>query len=209
MYNRFNNPNLNPVTIEGYKMAKGKLTELTNYEKALYEHEWGLDTKEKIIWLNQEFELSTLYDIGAKLHTIQRVNPTDDPITLHITSYGGDLYSALGLIDTIQSFPVKVNTHAVGACMSAGSLILISGTGERTMTNNTTIMVHEGSSFEHGKTSDVLSSSKHLENLRKKMIEMFIQHTNKPKAFWNRVMTKDTYIDSKQAIEYGIVDSIK
>ena len=38
---------------------------------------------------------------------------------------------------------------------------------------------------------------------------MFIQHTNKPKAFWNRVMTKDTYIDSKQAIEYGIVDSIK
>ena len=208
MYNRFNNPNLNPVTIEGYKMAKGKLTELTNYEKALYEHEWGLDTKEKIIWLNQEFELSTLYDIGAKLHTIQRVNPTDDPITLHITSYGGDLYSALGLIDTIQSFPVKVNTHAVGACMSAASVLLACGTGKRTMTKHSTVMVHEGSAFEAGKTTDVMKGVDHLKELQKEINKLMGSVTNKDQRFWELTQRNDTYLNAEQCLEYGLIDKI-
>ena len=30
------------------------------------------------------------------------------------------------------------------------------GTGKRSMTKNSTVMVHEGSAFESGKTSDVL-----------------------------------------------------
>tara|TARA_R100000750_G_C2285990_1_gene73062 strand:- start:282 stop:632 length:351 start_codon:yes stop_codon:yes gene_type:complete len=114
----------------------------------------------------------------------------------------------LGTIDYFNSLPVKVNTHCIGACMSAAAVILACGTGKRTMSENSTVMVHEGSAFEAGKTSDVLKGADHLKKLQTNINRILGKVTKKTQEFWEEVSKQDTYLTSEQCLEYGIVDEV-
>ena len=130
------------------------------------EMEWGVNSKSNTTFMNYEFDIDSLYSVITRIDYLLRVNPNTD-INLNIASYGGDVYAMLGLVDYIRSLPVKVNTHCVGTCMSAASVLLASGTGKRTMTKHSTVMVHEGQAFEAGKTTDVMKGVDHLKELQK------------------------------------------
>ena len=84
-------------------------------EESFYmkEIEWGVNSDTNTTWVNHEFEIDSVYSVQVKLDYLQRVNPQQD-INLNITSYGGDVYAMLGLVDVIRGLPVKVNTHCVG-----------------------------------------------------------------------------------------------
>ena len=92
--------------------------------------------------------------------------------------------------------------------MSAAAVILACGTGKRTMSENSTVMVHEGSAFEVGKTSDVLKGADHLKKLQTNINRILGKVTNKTQEFWEEVSKQDTYLTSEQCLEYGIVDEI-
>ncbi len=92
--------------------------------------------------------------------------------------------------------------------MSAAAVILACGTGKRTMSENSTVMVHEGSAFEAGKTSDVLKGADHLKKLQSNINRILGEVTNKDQEFWEEVSKQDTYLTSEQCLEYGIVDEI-
>jgi ATP-dependent Clp protease protease subunit len=115
----------------------------------------------------------------------------------------------LGTIDYFKSLPVKVNTHCFGACMSAAAVILACGTGVRSMSENSTVMVHEGSAFEVGKTSDVIKGADHLKKLQKNINRILGNVTKKPQEFWNKICKQDTYLTAEEALNFGIIDKIK
>ena len=176
-------------------------------EKLFKQMEWGLNLKTNTMYLTYEIDSDQLYSVMTRFDNFIQYNEGKD-INLVISSYGGDVYSMLGTIDYFKTLPVKVNTHCVGACMSAAAVILACGTGERTMTENSTVMVHEGSAFEHGKTSDVLKGADHLKKLQKNINRILSEVTNKDIRFWDRVSKQDTYLTSEECLEYGIVDKI-
>ena len=120
------------------------------------EMEWGVNSKTNTTYMNYEFDIDSLYSTIVKLDYLVRVNPHLS-INLNIASYGGDVYAMLGLVDYIKGLPVQVNTHCIGTCMSAASVLLAGGTGTRTMSKNSTVMVHEGSAIETGKVGDVIN----------------------------------------------------
>ena len=159
------------------------------------------------MYLSYEIDQDQLYAVMTRFDNFVRLNPKQD-IKLNITSYGGDVYAMLGTIDYFKSLPVKVNTHCVGACMSAAAVILACGTGKRTMTKNSTVMVHEGSAFESGKTSDVLKGADHLKKLQNNINRIMGEVTNKSTEFWEGVSKSDTYLTSSECLEYCIVDEI-
>ena len=165
----------------------------------------NLDTS--TMYLSYEIDQDQLYAVMTRFDNFVRVNPKQD-VTLNITSYGGDVYAMLGTIDYFKSLPVKVNTHCVGACMSAAAVILACGTGKRTMTENSTVMVHEGSAFEGGKTSDVLKGADHLKKLQKNINRILGEVTKKDSSFWEGVSKNDCYFTAEECLEYGIIDEI-
>ena len=85
--------------------------------------EWGINIKSNTMYLTYEIEQDTLYAVMTRFDNFIQHNPNSD-INLNIASYGGDVYSMLGIIDYFKTLPVKVNTHCVGACMSAAAVIL-------------------------------------------------------------------------------------
>ena len=178
-------------------------------EEAFYmkDMEWGVNSKTNTTYMNYEFDIDSLYSTIVKCDYLIRVNP-NTPINLNIASYGGDVYAMLGLVDYIKGLPVKVNTHCVGTCMSAASVLLSCGTGERTITKHGTVMVHEGSAFEAGKTTDVMKGVDHLKDLQKDINEILGEVTKKDARFWELAGRNDSYFDAETCLEYGIVDKI-
>ena len=174
---------------------------------SMAEMEWGVNSTTNTTYMNFEFDIDSLYSTIVKLDYLQRVNPLED-INLNIASYGVDVYAMLGLCDYIKGMNVKVNTHCVGTCMSAASVLLACGTGERTMTKHSTVMVHEGSAVEVGKSTDVMRGVDHLKELQKDINKLMAEVTNKDEKFWKRMNRNDTYLDAKQCLEYGIIDKI-
>jgi len=169
--------------------------------------EWGINLNSNTMYLTYEIDTDQLYAVTTRFDNFVQYNKGKD-IHLIISSYGGDVYAMLGTIDFFNSLPVKVNTHCLGACMSAAAVILACGTGKRTMSENSTVMVHEGSAFEAGKTSDVLKGADHLKKLQSNINRILGEVTNKDQEFWEEVSKQDTYLTSEQCLEYGIVDEI-
>jgi|TARA_Y100000590_G_scaffold98879_1_gene112504 ATP-dependent Clp protease protease subunit len=169
--------------------------------------EWGINLNSNTMYLTYEIDTDQLYAVTTRFDNFVQYNKGKD-INLIISSYGGDVYAMLGTIDFFNSLPVKVNTHCLGACMSAAAVILACGTGKRTMSENSTVMVHEGSAFEAGKTSDVLKGADHLKKLQSNINRILGEVTNKDQEFWEEVSKQDTYLTSEQCLEYGIVDEI-
>ena len=181
---------------------------LTPNQQMMFKNlEWGINLQKSTMYLSYEIDQDQLYAVQTRFDNFIEVNPKQD-ITLNITSYGGDVYAMLGTIDYFKSLPVKVNTHCVGACMSAAAVILACGTGKRSMTENSTVMVHEGSAFESGKTSDVLKGADHLKKLQNNINRIMGDVTNKSTEFWEGVSKSDTYLTSDECLEYGIIDEI-
>ena len=185
-------------------MAKNYRNEEAFYMK---EMEWGVNSKTNTTYMNYEFDIDSLYSTIVKCDYLVRVNPGTD-INLNIASYGGDVYAMLGLVDYIRSLDVKVNTHCIGTCMSAASVLLAGGTGTRTMSKNSTVMVHEGSAIETGKVGDVMKGVDHLKELQKEINKLMEEVTNKDARFWELTKRNDTYLNAKQCLEYGIIDKI-
>ena len=169
--------------------------------------EWGINTKSNTMYLTYEIEQDSLYAVMTRFDNFIQHNEGQD-INLVLSSYGGDVYSMLGTIDYFKTLPVKVNTHCFGACMSAAAVILACGTGKRTMTANSTVMVHEGLAFEAGKTSDVLKGADHLKKLLENINRILGEVTNKSQEFWEGVSKQDTYLTAQECLDYGIIDEI-
>jgi len=181
---------------------------LTPNQQMMFKNlEWGINLETSTMYLSYEIDQDQLYAVMTRFDNFVRMNPKQD-VTLNITSYGGDVYAMLGTIDYFKSLPVKVNTHCVGACMSAAAVILACGTGKRSMTENSTVMVHEGSAFEGGKTSDVLKGADHLRKLQKNINRILGKVTKKDQNFWEGVSKNDSYFTAEECLEYGIIDEI-
>jgi|TARA_R110000824_G_scaffold82533_16_gene206956 ATP-dependent Clp protease protease subunit len=174
---------------------------------SMSEMEWGVNSDTNTTFMNFEFDIDSLYSTIVKIDYLVRVNPKKD-INLRIASYGGDVYAMLGLCDYIRGLDVKVNTHCVGTCMSAAAVLLACGTGNRTMTRHSTVMVHEGSAVEIGKSTDVMRGVDHLKELQKDINILLSEVTKKDTKFWTRVNRNDTYWDADKCLEYGLIDTI-
>ena len=170
--------------------------------------EWGISLDTNTMYLTYEIDTDQLYSVMSRFDNFIQYSGGKKDVTLVISSYGGDVYAMLGTIDYFNSLPVKVNTHCIGACMSAAAVILACGTGKRTMTENSTVMVHEGSAFEVGKTSDVIKGADHMKRLQININRILGDVTKKTQKFWEDISHQDTYLTSEECLDYGIVDEI-
>jgi len=65
------------------------------------------------------------------------------PITIHLSTPGGDCYPMMAMYDAIQAMPVEVTLVGWGRILSAGAVIL-QAADNRILANGTTVMMHDG-----------------------------------------------------------------
>lgn len=181
--------------------------------------------------LKSDFQLFSDRDVFIPTKTIKMLGPVDDimfektlvnlhtldsvtgDITIKLMSPGGDLDVARGIYDLIRGCKNRVNIQCYGLVASAATLILQAG-DLRCMSENSKLMIHVGSESmpqEHPRNIDALYNESRkdeawIENIYLKSIRE--KKKRFPKEKLRDILTWDTYIDPKEALDLGLIDKI-
>lgn len=172
----------------------------------------GLILRHNIDILNREITLSgqithkTLTKLDKQLKMLE-LQP--DEITIRISTPGGDMEAALGIIDRIRTSPCVINTIGTCIIMSAGLMILVSGQN-RKATKYARFMHHAASMGIHSsRMTTVENEVKYCKELERVTSNILATTTKKPYSYWASLGKHiDHYFNAEEALELGIVDEV-
>ncbi len=163
---------------------------------------------ERIIFLGTPVDDQIANLIVAQLLHLESDDPDKD-ISLYINSPGGSIYAGLAIYDTMQFIKPDVTTICFGMAMSMGSLLLAGGSpGKRLSLPNARILIHQPSGGYQGQSADIEIQAREILDLRKRMDEIYAQHTGQDIERVHADMDRDRYFTPEQAQEYGLIDKI-
>lgn len=151
------------------------------------------------------------YSVDVLLGHINKLQEIDakKPVTIMFNSPGGEVAACFRYYDLLKRFTFKVNSMVAGSAMSAATVMSIGTTGRRFITKNSSLMIHEISSWPMGAVSKLKNKVKYADDLQERIITVYVEHTNlKDRAKWKKIMENETYYNSKDALDMGLVDEI-
>lgn len=158
---------------------------------------------------DDEYISSSLQILASMGFSTDPGNISLPPITLNLSTFGGDVYSGFGLCDSIRMSETSVKIICYGKVMSMGIPILLSG-HYRAAHKNTTFMLHDVSSCTWGKTREMEECIEQNKILREKMIEYICSRTKFPRKKLTDIIDKkqDFYFSAEDALKWKFIDEI-
>ena len=127
----------------------------------------------------------------------------ETPIYLHINSYGGSVFDALSIIDTIQNCNVPVYSIIEGCAASAATLISVV-CNKRYITKNSYMLIHELRSGIWGKYSEIEEEYENLTSLMDTLFSIYQENTNiKNQKTLKNLLKKDSWWNSEICLKKG------
>lgn len=177
-----------------------------NQEKAMDIYSMLLE--ERIIILNGEIDDNLAMNIVAQLLYLYNKNSTQD-ISLYINSPGGSISAGMAIYDTMNFIKCDVSTIGIGMCASMGAFLLSSGKkGKRYALKNSEIMIHQPLGGAKGQVSDISIVTKRLISIKNNINQILSYNTGKDLQQIQADCERDYYMNSMEAKEYGLIDSI-
>lgn len=163
---------------------------------------------ERIILLSEPFEDQMASIIVSQLLYLQSEDSQKD-ITMYINSPGGSITSMWSIIDTMNLIKPDVSTVCVGIAASAASLTLAAGAkGKRYILPHAEVMIHQPSGGSQGQASDIEIQAKHIIKTKDLLHKFMAEKTGQPIEKIEKDMDRDSFMDAKESVEYGVVDKI-
>jgi len=161
--------------------------------------------------INQEIALNfntELKKLEEKLIIVSIQYDCELPnINIHINSEGGEVFSALSMVDSIKNCKVPITTIVEGQAASAATLISIVA-DTRKITSNSYMLIHQISSGFEGKHNEFKDEMKNLNRLMKSMKKIYKEYTNLDESKLDSCLKKDIWWSSKFCLDNGLVDEI-
>lgn len=155
------------------------------------------------------------------LHHLGKPKPAEEgeepslgkPIELYVSTYGGSADDMAALVDIMnmvkKDCPIK--TIGIGKVMSAGVLILASGTkGERCIGKNCRVMIHSVIAGSSGALHNLENELAEVKKMQEVYLDSLVEVTNLTKKQLKSFMRRKTnvYLTAEEAIKHGIADKI-
>ena len=163
--------------------------------------------KDRIIIINVEINNDIANSTIAQLLYLDSKN--NDDISIYINSPGGSVTDGMAIYDTMNFVKSDVSTICVGMCASMGAFLLSSGKkGKRYCLPNTEVMIHQPLGGAQGQATEIKIAAEHILKTKDKLNKILSINTNKDLKIIERDTDRDNFMNSKKALEYGIVDNI-
>ncbi len=136
-----------------------------------------------------------------------------EPIKLYVSTYGGSADEMFGIYDVIN-FCKKfcdIETIGLGKVMSAGTLMLASGTkGKRKIGKHCRVMIHAVNGGQVGDIHNLQNELEQTVGLQDSYIQAMSHETNMTKRQIQTLINRkvNVYLTAEEAIEKGLVDEI-
>lgn len=163
--------------------------------------------KDRIIILSGEIDDNLSNIIVAQLLYLDSINHED--INLYINSPGGSITSGMAIYDTMNFIKSDVSTICIGMAASMGAFLLSSGCiGKRYCLPNSEVMIHQPLGGAQGQATEIKIAAERILKLKSKLNKILSNNTGKDLDIIERDTERDYFLDSGEALNYGLVDKI-
>ena len=163
--------------------------------------------KDRIIIINGEINNELSNSVVAQLLYLDSIN--NDDISIYINSPGGSVTDGMAIYDTMNFISSDVSTIGIGLCASMAAFLLSSGTkGKRCILPNGEVMIHQPLGGAQGQATEIKIAAEHILKTKDKLNKILSLNTNKDLSVIEKDTDRDNFMNSKEALEYGIIDKI-
>ena len=164
--------------------------------------------KDRIIFLGDEVNDDTASIVVAQLLFLEAEDPEKD-IHLYINSPGGSVTAGMAIYDTMHYIKCDVSTVCIGMAASMGAFLLAGGQkGKRYILPNAEVMIHQPLGGAKGQASDIEIAAKNIIRTKEKLNRILSENTGKSYEQMCKDTDRDNWMTAKEAVEYGLVDSV-
>lgn len=163
--------------------------------------------KDRIIILNGEISDNNANTVVAELLYLDSIN--NDDISLYINSPGGSITAGMAIFDTMNFIKSDVSTICVGMAASMAAFLLATGNkGKRFILPNAEVMIHQPLGGVQGQATEIKIAAERILKLKGKLNKILADATGKDITKIDKDTERDYFMDSNEALKYGIVDKI-
>ena len=172
------------------------------------------------IWFYSDITPSSAIKLNAALQELSmRLAPTafssmhevgiPAPIWLHINSFGGDVFSAFAMADTIERISqiVPIITIVEGCAASGATFMSLAGS-KRLIRKNAFMLIHELRDSSWGKYTEIKDSFNSNTSIMKTIKDWYAEKTKVPPAKMDEILSHDIWWNAKTCLKSGLVDQI-
>lgn len=136
-----------------------------------------------------------------------------EPIKLYVSTYGGSADEMFGIYDVVNYCKkfCDIETIGLGKVMSAGTLMLASGTkGKRKLGKHCRVMIHAVNGGQVGDIHNLQNELEQTVSLQDSYIQALSHETNMTKKQIQTLINRkvNVYLTAEEAIEKGLADEI-
>ena len=163
---------------------------------------------DRIVFLGEEINSVTANLVIAQLLHLESQDAEKD-ISLYINSPGGEVYSGLAILDTMNFIKPDVSTICVGMAASMAAVLLASGArGKRFCLPNSMVMIHQPSGGVQGQQTEIEIVAEEIRRNRTNLNQILADATGQPIERVEQDTDRDNSMTSDEALAYGLVDRI-
>ena len=163
--------------------------------------------KERIILLSGEINDNTSNMIVAELLYLDSLS--NDDISIYINSPGGSITSGMAIYDTMNFIKSDVSTICIGMAASMAAFLLSSGKkGKRYALPNSEVMIHQPLGGAQGQATEIKIAATRILKLKDKLNKILAENTGKDLKTIENDTERDYFLNSDEALKYGIIDDI-
>jgi ATP-dependent Clp protease protease subunit len=134
---------------------------------------------------------------------------SSDPIQLFVNSQGGHVEAGDSIHDVIGYIAPKVQVIGTGYVASAGTHIFLAAEKEdRYCLPNTRFLIHQPSGGAGGSASDIAIQAEQIIKMRERLAQVISTRTGTDIDRVRLDIERDKWMDTDEAIEYGIVSRV-
>lgn len=164
--------------------------------------------KDRIIFMGEQVQDGMANTIIAQMLFLESEDPDKD-INLYINSPGGSVTAGLAIYDTMQYIKPNVATICMGQASSMGALLLTAGAkGKRYALPNSRILIHQPLGGAQGQATDIDIQAREILKIKKLIHDILARHTGQPLEKIIQDTERDFFMDSNEALKYGIIDKV-
>ena len=166
--------------------------------------------KSREIWVT-EFNEKSAQDFRDKVLEVSQKDP-NQVIPIYIDSYGGEAFSLVKIIETMDEVPNQFMTICQGKAVSCGAILLSHG-DIRFVGKYSTVMIHNISSGSYGCAFDIKENSDEIIRLNKVLIGLLAENCGiSYKDLQNRIKettsSKEIWLSPADSVKFGVADEV-
>ena len=162
---------------------------------------------DRIIFIGTEIDDDVSNIVQAQLLYLSSLNNED--ITIYINSPGGSVSAGMAIFDTMNYIKSDVSTICIGMAASMAAFLLACGkSGKRYCLPNSEVMIHQPLGGVQGQATEIKIVAERIIKLKNKLNQILSEKTNKKLSEIEKDTDRDYYMNSQEALEYGIIDKI-